>query len=382
MDRVHPRQEDSSTIPDQIYGYAAGNVSEIFRNRTMRIVATSEIALLLMLLVLESQVTSFQPTSKDRQISILTRRTVIYKLMNERLTDSRSSLADDYILAVAIAEGSEHRMDNTQNARCHIIAAKRLLELRGGLRSIREIAYPWGLMIVNIFVEQGVDDLDVQAWHFTLKYGSSTTQHGHGNLHTHKSHLDRDQPVPINDGHSTHDQAFEVNIALYDYVHLPGDELEDAHFRFYLSILYAMNTALYAFRESEVTTGIYLKGVRTAVEKSTHQNFLLRAGGFKLPSLVLLLMIAHSAVEAGERNPSTSIVFNVEEVLEFVEIMMMASRASRMNMLRALESWLTTPIATNRDLIFVNNAKLKILAKEVEEAWRVRNSREADRHGI
>jgi hypothetical protein len=307
--------------------------------------------------------------------------------MNERLSDQETSPTDAYILAVAVAGASEHRMGNTQGAQYHVRAVRKLLELRGGLESVRNVTYPLGLMVINIVIEQGVEGLwkthndlqgkvaslaqwirDAQAWNFTLRSHATSTRQ----LDNYPSPDSDDGHYPVwsfIDRHDRRARAFAPKTALFDYVALPPGELDTAYCRFYLSILFALNRALHAFRDSESTTNAYLIGLTTAVEMSALHNFTLRAGGAKLPSLLLLLMIAHNAVYSGERTHLTDVVFHIEEVSEMVEIMMMTSPRTRMPVLKAFESWLTTPMTSTKGLSFVNNAQLDILAGEVQETW-------------
>ena len=377
-----------SAVPDQIYGTAAKDVSSVVRHGTVGVVATNEIVVMWLLLVIESQVVSFQPTRMDRELSILTRRSVVYRLMNERLADQKTSLADDYILAVSVAGASEHRMGNTKGAQYHLRATRKLLEMRGGLSAVRHITYPLGLMIVNTFIEQGIDGIwktpsdlgqkvselsqwmrDVQSWNFSLRYQAAQALQASEEYPTPESDkADDSLPLSSND-YCKRARAFAAKTALFDYVALPQGQLDNAQCRFYLSILFAINRALFAFRDSEITMDAYLAGVTSAVEMSALHNFTLRAGGAKLPSLLLLLMIAHHAVDVGERNPQTEVVFHAEEVNELVEIMMMASLDTRMHVLRAFASWLTTPMTNISELSFVNNANLLVLMSEVEEKW-------------
>ena len=128
-----------------------------------------------------------------------------------------------------------------------------------------------------------------------------------------------------------------------------------------------VNRALYAFRDSDCTTNAYQTGLTAAIEMNALHNFTQMAGGDKRPSLLLLLMVAHHAVEAGERNSCTNVVFHFEEVFEMVEIMTMTSLETRMHVLMALESWLIFTGA--KDMLYVNNAKLEIIAAEVQETW-------------
>ncbi|KIW91522.1 uncharacterized protein Z519_07488 [Cladophialophora bantiana CBS 173.52] len=378
-----------TTVPDQIYGSTTGVVSSIARHSTVGVVATNEIVVMWLLLVIESQIVSFQPTKKDRQLSILARRSLVYRLMNARLAEQESSLMDDYVLAVAIAGGCEHRMGNTKSAQYHVRAARKLLDLRGGIQSVRTITYPLGLMVANVFVENGVDGLwkthsdlekrmagiwqwlrDVQIWNYNLRSDASKAlRQGH------RDYLESDSDSGVALDTSTagylsrRARAFAPKTALCDYVDLPAGDLDDAQSRFYLGTLFAINNALWAFRDSGRTTNTYLKGLTTAVEMSAPSNLALRAGGAKLPSLLLILMIAHNAVDVEGRSESADTVFHVEQVFEFVEMTMMASHRSRMDVLRAMSSWLTTGVANPSDLAFVNNAKLDIWAGEVEDRW-------------
>ncbi|EXJ54974.1 uncharacterized protein A1O5_12885 [Cladophialophora psammophila CBS 110553] len=378
-----------TTVPDQIYGSTTGVVASIATHSTVGVVATNEIVVMWLLLVIESQIVSFQPTKRDRQLSILARRSLVYRLMNARLTEQESSLMDDYVLAVAIAGGCEHRMGNTKSAQYHVRAARKLLDLRGGIRSVRNITYPLGLMVANVFVENGVDGLwkthsdlekkmagiwqwvrDVQIWNFNLRSDASKAlRQGHRDDFESDSDSGVDPDTSNAGCLSRRARAFAPKTALCDYVDLPAGELDNAQCRFYLGALFAINNALWAFRDSDRTTNTYLKGLTTAVEMSAPSNLALRAGGAKLPSLLLILMIAHNAVDVEGRSESADTVFHVEEVFEFVEMTMMASRRSRMDVLRAMSSWLTTGVTNPSDLAFVNNAKLDIWAGEVEDRW-------------
>ena len=183
-------------------------------------------------------------------------------------------------------------------------------------------------------------------------------------------------PSPdVNHGGSASDhlrrraEAFAPMSALFTYLDLPGSELDDAQCRFYLSIYFAINSALHAFRDSQNTTDAYLKGLTTAVEMSATSNLVVRAGGSKLPSLMLVIMIAHHAVDTEDRNESTEAVFHVEEVFEFVEMVMMTSLESRMKMLRAMSSWLLTSPMSAGDLMFMHHAELNIFVGEIEQKW-------------
>ncbi|EXJ89177.1 hypothetical protein A1O3_02241 [Capronia epimyces CBS 606.96] len=353
----------------------------------MGVVATNQIVLMWLLLVIESQIVSFQPTRKDRQLSILVRRSHTYNLMNRRLGNPETSCLDDFILAVAIAGSCERRMGNSRGADHHIAAVKKLLDLRGGHKAVREIAYPTGLMIVNILVENDIrcfftcraglmlqlSDLvqkllKIQTWNTDIRSRSNHTSLKELRHHD-RSDIMAERDVLVTNYSSRRSRAFDKRSALFHYVAIPPEELEEDQCRFYLGILFAINTTLWAFRDSENTSIAYLQGLTNAVELSAPANFVLRAGGSKLPSLLMLLMIAHHAVAREERNSSTNTVFEVEKVFEFVNMIMMASSESRRSILTAMSSWLTAGISSLEDLCYLSPTRLHLLEEEVEDQW-------------
>jgi hypothetical protein len=82
---------------------------------------------------------------------------------------------------------------------------------------------------------------------------------------------------------------------------------------------------------------------------------------------MLLIMLAHYDVDSIGRDSSTSAVFAVEEVLDFVELMMMAKPKSRDTVLRALWSWLTS--SNTKDLTLLSAVQLDTLVDEIESEW-------------
>lgn len=385
---------DLTTVPDQIYGSTTSPVASTARHSTLGVVATNPIVVMWLLLVIESEIVSFQPTKKDRQLSIWTRRSLVYRCMNARLAHRDTATMDDFILAVAIAGGCEHRMGNTSEAKQHVKAAKDLLELRGGIKAVRNIAYPLNLMVVNVFVENGIQGLwrsqvdleretanlwkwlrDVQLWSYEIRNRSAPASISINSTDESFKSSPPASPTNIEEDRTDADylfgraRAFRPGSALFDYVHVPSEDLDDAQCRFFLGVLYAINSAIWAFRKNNRASTAYFKGLITAAEMSAPSNLTLRAGGAKLPSLLMMVMIAHHAVDAADRDELTSTVFHVEKIFEFVEMVMMAGLKSRTTVIRALSSWLTAGATDVRDLVFISNSTLDILAGEVEDKW-------------
>lgn len=124
--------------------------------------------------------------------------------------------------------------------------------------------------------------------------------------------------------------------ALSQYIELPAGELTRGEYRSYLDMLFFLTVAFWAFRDSEEISKLYVKDLSSAAKMSKSTNFILQCFAAKLPSIMLLIILAHYDVDSIGRDSSTSAVFAGEEVLDFVELMMMAKPKSRDTVLRAL----------------------------------------------
>lgn len=339
-------------------------------------VATNEIQLLWCLIAVETDDLSFQPTASDRNLSVLRRRGHAYDLMQKRVLEN-SAHADDFLLTLGLTAAIEKRIGNTKTSEYHTQALKRLMDFRGGLKTIRKMNLAAALMLTNMLIEIGIPGLysyrglltnleelrgkiqRLQDWNYDLRTSKAATgrfpdTNGPETLQTNANHLNLWTRV-------FHDSA------LSQYIELPTGELTDAEYRFYLAMLFFINVAFWAFRDNEKTSKLYVKDLSSAAKMSKSTNFVLQCFGAKLPSIVLLIMLAHYAVDLVGPDSSTSAVFYVEEVLDFVELMMMAKPESRNKVLRGLWSWLTSP-GTN-DLSLLSPTEIHTLTDEIENRW-------------
>lgn len=175
------------------------------------------------------------------------------------------------------------------------------------------------------------------------------------------------QTLPGADYLDRRTQAFHKP-ALFTYIELPVGKPTAEEYKFYLSMLFAINTALYAFRHSEKTCSTYLKLLIECTESShPSSSFILQCFGAKLPCLLLLIMLAHYAADSEGRDEFTKAVFDVEDIYEFVELMMMASPDSRDVVLRVMWSWLASPDA--QGVGSLSPSKFDLMTDEIEDQW-------------
>lgn len=347
-----------------------------------------EINLLWCLMSMETTLTSFQPTNSARQVSILSRRSRIYTLMREQVNGLKPGAdtmeVDNFMLIISMAATIEKRMGNTYQADLHTKALKDFLLMKGGITAIKNMVYPQNLMIVNALVEIGLQGLydsreyllrrlatimerlrRLQEWNHTLREVQKSRAPSNA-VRTGRE-FRGDQDLPGLDYLDRRTRAFHKP-ALFEYIELPLGTPTPEEYKFYLSMLFAINSAMYAFRHSERTSSTYLRVLIECTESSNpSSNFILQCFGAKLPCLLLLIMLAHYAADMEGRDEFTSAVFDVEEVYEFVELMMMASPDSRDVVLRTMWSWLTSPDADG--LGALGSAKFDIMADEIEDRW-------------
>lgn len=378
---------DLSTIPEGLFGASSGAASEIIRSGCLSVIASNAIVLMWMLLAVESHHVSFQPNDNDRQLSILARRAEAYKLMKESL-NSQAGSSLDFAFTVSMAAGVEFRLGNSPAAEQHANAVRKILSLRGGSKAVRDITDPFGLMLVSIIVDQGDpsifecrEDLrgkvksmvqrlhKYQSWNYSLRSESSPPSPMSIQSCLTSSSDEDDFILPILDSFERRVRAFGKDSALGKYVALPSTGPDEGGYRFLLSVLYAMNTAFWDFRNSPSASNEYLRELKTSVELTTTANLVLQAGLSKLPSLLMLMMLAHQIATNKGHTAATSIVFHDEEVFEFVNLVMMGGREIRTRVLRVLLSWLTTAASSANDLILLDDNDFEVLEQEVEETW-------------
>lgn len=342
--------------------------------------AASEVGLLLHWLLLSIEITgiTFQTTAIEREISILSRRTRAYQVMSRQLSETNGFRSDDLIVSLAIATSAEQTTGNPKAASYHCHGVKTLLMQRGGLKSLRNFkSYPEGIEVLNCLIGQGLpglySDQDVLPKIKNLRVKLREMQYWNERLW-----LTRSLQCPSID--ATEGKGGIVNVGLQkridvfsdrpmlEYVNIPPRVLNDADYRWLLPVLYTINSTLFAFRGNHSMTLNYLELLGDSVRQSNNTNFICKCVGQTLPSLVLIIIFGHTAQKSDSTNDSSGReVYHIEEILEFVELLMMAGKETRDYILEALWSWLTA--VDYGDIIRLSRARLDVLGQEIVATW-------------
>jgi hypothetical protein len=366
-------------------GSSAEKVDSILRGAVMQILSTNDIFTMCTLVAYEALVASCQPTPEQRKLSVLKRKTLVYSLLKSRLDSELARVTDNYILSVTAVAQLEHKLGNAKSAGYHIEAARKLLELRGGFKALRHVAFPGNLEAANAFIMVGSVGLfqswtsvqempcmvvqwikKMQAWHFAVR--ASTQRSSPKDLIDGAGvNCDYGIDLPHAGEHqsSQRTRLFAPGTALFDLVSLPESGRKIELDRYHLSILFFINSALHAFRDSETTTRIYLQELATVAEMNADRSDVLK-GEVHQPSFTLIQILAHNAIERGEDNEFTQAATHFDEGIFFVEVIMASNLESRICVSKTLASWLTTPMTLPADLLLMSASKLNILAEEVE----------------
>lgn len=330
------------------------------------------------LLATEIQGFSFQSTATERELSILTRRALAYRAMRKDLAGTDDTLpSDNSILGLAVAISAEQRLGNLKAARFHCQAVKAFLFRRNGLQTLREISYPSGIMVLNCVIGLGLpglySDQDIRPKVDDLRRKVRAMQWWNESLwpleHSRGPEGEGTRVEAITDvGLQKRMEAFSER-PMFDYVSIPPRPLEEAEYRWFLPILYTLNSVLFAFRAHPGMASNYLDLLCDSVRLSENTDFICQCVGGRLPSLVLVIMLGHCAQKSqgGQEHSPANEVYAVEEILEFVELVMMASTGSRDLLLKAMWSWLTA--VEYGDLFRPSGAKLDIFENEIVATW-------------
>ena len=367
-------------LPNEVLGNTSGPLSRAIQKGVIEGMSPDEVKLLWYLIAMESQGISFQPSYNKKQLSILSHRNHVYSLMKFTAVDDNSAVLDGFVFSVAVAATIEKRIGNAEHANYHIRGLKKLVDMRGGLRAIRNMQYPKDLMLLSTFVELGLPELytykellyklphlrlklqDLQTWNCDM---ISKSTHKEARTSSNEQHLADRRSLMSNS--RTYQLSTFNKAALKEYITLPTGRLTDSQYRFYLAVLYAINNALWTFRENHKASIIYLVTLADAARMSTSSGFILQCFGDRLPSLLMLLMIAHHAADYGGRENAAEAASADEEVFEFVELMMLARPMSRDAVLEALWSWLRSPNVI--EFTNLSHSKLDFILEEIEGKW-------------
>jgi hypothetical protein len=364
-------------VPNEMFGSTQTSISRALESTIYRGAADNELSLMWTLIAMETSVCSFEPDEQARKMRVLKRRSHAYKLMQARITDQQAATTNDFVLSVGVAAAAEHRMGNTQLARSHMRGLNLLLNARGGLAALQDLHFPTYLrIVVDVVIELGLPDpfthqvlrKKLRRLRFTLRdlwlfnVHVRSIQPCVGDI---KAQSDELWALP-SDHQVRHPQAF-AHPALQDYIDLSPSPVTNSHFRFQLAILYAINKTLYHFRFNAVATDIYLRTLLDATQRSRPTGFIMQCFGLKLPSVPLLQIIGHHVAKMHEVESGCEKLLGNGDLVEFVELVMLAGPGSRSHILQLMWSWLCC--LRIDDIPELHPSRMDVLVREIEEHW-------------
>ena len=163
---------------------------------------------------------------------------------------------------------------------------------------------------------------------------------------------------------------FGPSSALSTYAALPSHALGDFEARELFSTLFAINVFLWEFRDNEISTIKFLVDLSHTVNMSPPTTFPFRPPATRLPSLIMILVLGYGSAKLnGKQVPPKSFLICIEEIIEFVELVMMASPQARHMILSALSSWLTATVSWAEDFYQLHSADMQFLKMDIRNGW-------------
>lgn len=315
----------------------------------------------------------------ERETSTLSRRHKTYQLMNGTLAARDTALLDETIVGVAAAGVIEWRLGNPYEAQKHLKASLTLLSLRGGLRAIQDLHYPSALVTLLVFIEIGCTAHyeilgtlytaistatrrlgDFQKWNQTIRTLDSASRH----------------PIckeSLQSSHQTYRSCFSEPSALRANIESEHRHGKPSEMRPYLGVLYCLNSILWHLRATPDKAAAFLEDLSYTVSMSVPVQSPVSGTATQNPllsSMSILFMIAHCAEKLGEWTSSEHSALRIWEVIDFVDLVVLAPPELRDKVIKALASWLTEPLSGSGDsLELLTEGDLTAFVEGVEQGW-------------
>ncbi|KAK5052694.1 hypothetical protein LTR84_002560 [Exophiala bonariae] len=291
---------------------------------------------------------------------------------------------DSTIFGIVVAGIAEGRIGDLAVARKHSNAAIALLNLRGGLRAIQDMQFPTGMIILYAYVTLGGTQLFsnstrlgtasdtlkcrlqiFQKWNREIRTNCSTgSRKPTATAPTCENSMRKDPCIPGSLWY------FGTSSVLRPYVESSFVDRASSQIRPYLAVLYAINSMLWALQDNEEAAIEFMDRVVHQIElshpssKDTNTSTTTSIAG--LTVMALLFVLASEATNLGHWKSSEDAAFRSWEIIEFVELVMLASHQSRKRIVASMASWLITDLHNPDGLLLIEDSDFDAMEDEVE----------------
>jgi hypothetical protein len=314
---------------------------------------------------------------------LLTRRKrLTYRLMNEKMTAlSDGRVSDGTLYGIISAGVAESRVSNLATARKHLEAGLTLWEMRSRHDPRPQITYPVGLVLCNAYIGIGVNHFFKHQVSFVTAASSIVEQ------------LELMQTW----NHEVQQRVSDGTVQATAATH-PSDELlaargiieaEDSiingHVRRWiteksgpesrtsLGALFAINTVLWASRNNEAELIDYVRELDYYLLNSEPEPMV--NGTPQLTPMAAMYIIGFCSSNLQSRyGKSERTLFDLWDVIRFVEFMMLVGPATREKVKRGLASWLLGDSKSPERLLIWTGMDRDRLISEAEDAWTMKQA--------
>jgi len=299
---------------------------------------------------------------------------------------------DSTIFTSVVATIAERRLGDFAVARMHLSAAISLLHLRGGLKAIQDMEFPAGMIVLYAIVSlEGAqvfrNPSSLRTASRILRRRLRIFQNWSRKIRTEHA-LTRQESTasePMGPENLTKQDSclpgslryFGSSSVLRPYVESSFADRHPSQLRSYLAVAYAITSMLWAFRDSEEEAAELMDKVvhqvelsQPSVKDSSNSTATPNAG---LTMIALLFVLANEASNLGHWNSSDDAAFRSWDIIEFVELMTLASHHSTKRITAAMASWLTTDINNQNGLVLVEDSDFDVMEDEIKIGYFANN---------
>jgi len=315
-------------------------------------------------------------TKAQEDISVLSRRTHLYRYMSQMVTNPATRYSDSTILGIASGGVVETRLGDLSKAQKHLVAAKHLIEARGDFQAncLSSVATfnIWFGQDVGAFsdfraLESAISSftksiLAIQEWRQSLP----------GNI---RPRSQGDSQAPLAQYLASHYRAFHVHSPLRRFVESDFPDRDRSQQRSHIAILWILNKSLselrYRYKESTKfldTLYRYVESGDSPTSASTEGGKTRRRPTIKARTVVYILadcaskfdkeliLLGHNANSASGREDGDRCDLPWWEAIDVLALLHLVSEARREKVLRLLSEWLIgteagkAPVLTRREL--------------------------------
>lgn len=378
--------------------YATYNNAPICPIRDMTAVGVQADRMFLQWIVLAADMYLLQgKPSATSEPHILSRKAYIYKLMNRAIADPTTCYSDNTFMTMVAAAVAIARFEGSAQARKHLLALRKLMEVRGGSSILQDMPLAYSIVTTNCFLSIGTKDATfagnsslctairdfigtfqaMQAWNQSLRIefeGSNTeddadgTKYSDGKLPPVSDMLSFATIRDLQRYRSTRGEVFGPQSCLRRYISptyaIPVESERRCHF----AALWIINKMLYDLRHNYHESRDFVAQLSEAVAacEIPATDGYSTSTATPLKPLAVIYILETIAVKHSPEFAKRGGILHSWDSINPLELMELATNDSHTEVTALLSSWLTNDEC---NIFYMTENRLSAISQEITNEW-------------